>query len=123
MIEGLIFFGIGSVAYLLNKIAKLSNENREIKTLLIQKTYSTNQETDTANADFLKFVSDSREMAFEYIEEVQDGLKKFIDAVDKDISYFDKYGDAISTPLSKPMQSISLAYKDLKKLLPEDNNA
>lgn len=123
MIEGLIFFSIGIVAFLLNKIVKLSNENREIKTLLIQKTYSTNQDIDTANADFLKFVSDSREMAFEYIEEVQAGIKSFIDAVDKDIEYFDKYGDVISTPLSKPMESISLAYKDLKKLLPEDNNA
>ena len=60
--------------------------------------------------------------AFEYIETVQKGLTKFVNDVDADISYFDEYGEALS--MSRPdyplMKNISIAYKELKTLLPED---
>ena len=69
---------------------------------------------------FIKFLSDSRDWAFGYIEEVQVGLSKFVNDVDSYISYFDKYGDTISTerPDYAAMLQISKAYKELKQLLP-----
>jgi hypothetical protein len=72
--------------------------------------------------NFIKFLSDSRLWAFEYIESVQKGLTKFVNDVDADVSYFDEYGDALS--MSRPdypsMKNISKAYKELKTLLPEE---
>ena len=50
---------------------------------------------EKANEDFLKFVSDSRDLAYEYIESVQAGLQKFIDEVEPQIEYYDKYGVAV----------------------------
>ena len=72
--------------------------------------------------NFIKFLSDSRLWAFEYIENVQKGLIKFVNDVDADISHFDEYGDVISMSRADypSMKNISKAYKELKTLLPED---
>ncbi len=71
---------------------------------------------------FIKFLSDSRDWAYQYIEDVQKGLTKFVNDVDADISHFDEYGEVLS--MSRPdypsMKNISKAYKELKTLLPED---
>jgi type II secretory pathway pseudopilin PulG len=76
---------------------------------------------DQFNEDFLKFISDSRDWAYTYIEDFQDSLNKFITDIEPEIAYFDEYGlvgDAY--PHYHSMKKISLAYKELKKLLPED---
>ena len=77
-------------------------------------------DNDVHKENFIKFLSDSRDWAYEYIETVQSGLNKFVSDVDADISHFDEYGDALS--MSRPdynaMKNISNSYKELKKLLP-----
>lgn len=71
--------------------------------------------------NFIKFLSDSREWAFDYIEKVQAGLKDFIEIADKEFSYFEEYGIlAQEYPHYKTMEKISKEYKKLKELLPED---
>ena len=76
---------------------------------------------EKANEDFLKFVSDSREAAYTYIENFQMSLNKFINDVEPEILYFNKYGLVGSAyPHYDSMKKISEAYKDLKKLLPDD---
>jgi len=79
-------------------------------------------EAEIHNENFIKFISDSRDSAFKYIEDVQSGLAEFIDAVDDDINHFDQYGDVLSTnrPEYWSIKKISESYKKLKKLLPED---
>ncbi len=94
-----------------------------LKLLIMQGTEQKEEKTDKekANEDFLKFVSDSRDWAYEYIEDVQIKLKIFIDEIEPEISYFDEYGlvgDAY--PHYHSMKKISQAYKELTKLLPED---
>lgn len=74
-----------------------------------------------ANEDFLKFISDSREWAYTYIDEVQSSLNKFITDIEPEIKYFDEFGIVGSAyPHYYSMKKISEAYKELKKLLPED---
>lgn len=77
--------------------------------------------SDPSSEAFLKFVSDSRDWAYQYIDEVQTSLNKFISDIEPEISYFDEYGlvgDAY--PHYYSMKKISGAYKELKKLLPDD---
>jgi len=70
---------------------------------------------------FIKFLSDSRDWAFEYIENVQKELQSFVSAVDPDLEYFDKYGEVGSAyPHYEAMKRISIAYKQLKNLLPKE---
>jgi hypothetical protein len=106
-----------------NIMAKLVFDNftlEKVIELQNDKDLKTNESVHKEN--FLKFISESRDWAFEYIEEVQTGLSKFIDDVDSYISYFDEYGNTISTerPDYAAMVQISKSYKELKKLIPED---
>lgn len=86
---------------------------------------------DTENVDivdkehFIKFLSDSRDWAFTYIEDVQKGLEKFITEVEPHIAYYDEYGtvvEGIIAPHDSALKVISKEFKELKKLLPEDPN-
>ena len=103
-------------------------KNREIlantiNLLLIQQSINDDNKTDEekSNEAFLKFVSDSRDWAYQYIDDVQSSLNKFITDIEPEIAYFDEYGVVGSSyPHYHSMKKISVAYKELKKLLPED---
>ncbi len=109
--------------YVLQKRANKTLIAKTLETLLLQQlSRNTNKtEKDQSNEDFLKFVSDSRDWAYQYIEEVQGTLNKFITDIEPEIKYFDEYGVASSAyPHYHSMKKISGAYKELKKLLPDD---
>lgn len=103
---------------------KLANKNNELIELVYALNAKIDSTSDPVKEDFLKFISDSREWAYEYIENVQKGLTKFVDSIEPEIAYFDEYGivgDAY--PHYYSMKKISEEYKELKKLLPEESNA
>jgi hypothetical protein len=90
---------------------------------MLQEAQQQQSKTDKEqfNEDFLKFVSDSRDWAYTYIENVQESLNKFISDIEPEISYFKEYGDVGSmAPNYYSMKKITGAYEELKKLLPED---
>lgn len=94
-----------------------------LKLLIMQESLNSENKTDKEQADeaFLKFVSDSRDWAYQYIDKAQESLNKFIADIEPEIAYFDEYGIASSAyPHYHSMKKISGAYKELKKLLPED---
>ena len=112
---------------------KMSEAKREIAKLLVNiivlEEYINSIEENKIQSDesvhkenFIKFLSDSRDWAYTYIEEVQDGLASFVDAIGSDIEHFDTYGDVLSTnrPDYDAMKRISIAYKELKNLLPTE---
>lgn len=112
---------------LLLKIIKINNSFRllAISYAKIEELTSLKNNDDMNNdvhkENFIKFLSDSRDWAYEYIKEVQDGLEQFINEIEPEISYFDEYGivgDAY--PHYYSMKKISSEYKNLKKLLPEE---
>ena len=91
--------------------------------LIMQQSMNDENKTDEekSNEAFLKFVSDSRDWAYQYIDDVQAGLSKFVVDIEPEIAYFDEYGVAGSAyPHYYSMKKISGAYKELKKMLPED---
>jgi hypothetical protein len=95
------------------------------KTVLAEKLFESSTrellKKETDSDAFLKFVSDSRDWAYQYIDDVQSSLNKFITDIEPEIAYFDEYGIASSAyPHYHSMKKISGAYKELKKLLPED---
>ncbi len=76
-------------------------------------------DSDVHQENFIKFLSDSRDWAYEYIESVQNGITQFVNEIEPEIAYFDEYGlvgDAY--PHYHSMKKISQEYKELKKLLP-----
>ena len=80
-------------------------------------------DSDVHKENFIKFLSDSRDWAYEYIEDVQSSIQKFVNEIEPEIAYFDEYGEVGSAyPHYHSMKKISEAYKDLKTLLPEDDS-
>jgi hypothetical protein len=88
----------------------------------LEEALKENELKSIENSDgFLKFVSDSREWAFKYIEDVQDAFAKFNDRITPELEYADKYGILdMDSPSKESLSRINRAYKDLKKILPQD---
>jgi len=116
IVLALLFFVIGF---------RLSYQKNELLKLYALQTAKMDANSYPVKEDFLKFVSDSREWAFEYIEEVQKVITDFKTKVNPHIEYFDKFGDVISNqrPDYEAMKTISVAYKELISVLPGEDNA
>jgi hypothetical protein len=71
---------------------------------------------------FLKFISESRDWAFKYIEDVQAALATFKNKVEPKFEYSNTYGSVGGkTAHLDIIQEIEAAYLELKKVLPEDD--
>jgi pantothenate synthetase len=72
---------------------------------------------------FLKFISQSRDWAFDYIEQVQAALLEFKNKIEPEILYAKTYGTVSGqSPHTIIIDRISDAYDDLLKVMPEDSS-
>ena len=96
--------------------------NLEIASKFFVEEFNEKQDNEQqAKEDFIKFLSESRDWSYTYIEDVQSTIGKFIQDIEPEIKYFDEYGVVSSAwPHYYSMKKISSAYKELKSLLPED---
>lgn len=112
-----------AVLFYMQKKKNIQIIAQTIEFLMMQEAQQEQTKTDKEqfNEDFLKFISDSRDWAYTYIEDVQESLNKFITDIEPEILYFDEYSDLMAAaPNYNSMKKISGAYKELKKLLPEE---
>jgi hypothetical protein len=102
-------------------VAELFIKNRALEELNSQVNNGINMSDDTLHKEnFIKFLSDSRDWAFEYIEKVQDGLNKFFSDIEPEINYLKEYKDLAPMQLNHySLKKISEAYEQLKILLPD----
>jgi uncharacterized protein YaaR (DUF327 family) len=124
------------VVALLISVVRLRLKNRKLAIELLQATLDQNilltklaeelkkkEEVSVEKTDgFLKFISESRDLAFEYIEAMQEALVKFKDRVGPEIEYMLTYGTATGDNLqSTSFLKIEKAYKELiKETLPTE---
>lgn len=88
-------------------------------------TKNSSSDLDIHTQNFIKFLSDSRDWAYQYIEDVQGGLKKFMDEVQPQIDYYNRYGivvDGMVPPHDFALKKISKEVEELKRFLPEESN-
>jgi hypothetical protein len=122
----LFAFSTSSYYWLQNKKLKVRIVQVELDLEIASKFFienSTDKEENEKQAkeDFIKFLSDSRDWSYQYIEDAQKIIHTFIKEIEPEISYFDEYGVVGSAwPHYYSMKKISSAYKELKTLLPED---
>lgn len=101
-------------------ISDLFSEIMEKSILSKQLKEEVSKQNLVGNEDFVKFISESRDVAYKYIEDVQKGIREFVDSVEPDILHFENYGDVIHTPLHESMKKISKEFKKLKTFIPEE---
>jgi hypothetical protein len=138
VILDIIAFGVLSlviVILLINNLAirsknkKLSIEIIQIaldKAVISQKLKEQldkkNSESIEQSEGFLKFISQSRDWAFDYIEQVQAALLEFKNKIEPQILYAKTYGTTTGeSPHTIIIDRISNAYDDLIKVMPEDS--
>ena len=125
------------IAALVVSVINLKIKNRKLAVELLQSTIDhnialtmlaeelkKNENVSVEKTDgFLKFISESRDLAFEYIEKVQESLVQFKSEVDPEIDYMLTYGTVTGDSLSlKAFNKIEKAYKKLmKEALPQEN--
>jgi hypothetical protein len=129
MIDFIIFLSlIFVVVTLVLSVVRLRIKNRKLAAELLQLTLDQNilftklaeelkkkEEVSVEKTDgFLRFISESRDLAFDYIEAMQGALVKFKDKVGPEIEYMLTYGTATGDNLqSKSFLKIEKAYKEL----------
>ena len=72
--------------------AKLFISHESLQDFIAKNNFEFKNDIDIHKENFIKFLSDSRDWAFDYIEEVQTGLDKFIKDIEPEMEYFDKFG-------------------------------
>ena len=95
------------------------------KHLLIQKLDELSKELSSRELSetdgFVKFISQSRDWAFEYIEEVQKVLNEFDEEIAPRLNWANTYGKtAGDTVHTETITKISEAYDKLKSVLPKN---
>jgi hypothetical protein len=124
-----LLYGILSVIFISFVIStivlkkKNTNLTASIITILLENANNKSASEDknlNTNEGFVKFLSDSRDWAFAYIEEVQSVLGKFISEVGPEIEYYRNFGQAVDSPNNESLDKISNAYSELEKVLPKD---
>jgi hypothetical protein len=132
----IIFSLIGiSILVLLYLLVKSNFQKRKILALYIQaemdkhflgqKIEEISNELSTLKLSesdgFVKFISQSRDWAFEYIEEVQKVLKEFDEEIAPRLNWANTYGKtAGDTVHTETITKISEAYDKLKSVLPKN---
>ncbi len=71
--------------------------------------------------DFVKFLSNSRDWAFEYIEDAQEKISEFDKQIQEIAEWNRTYGSVVGdTPHSSKIEEMNLAYDKIRSLLPEN---
>lgn len=89
------------------------------KNLVLEKRLANREEI--ANESYVRFLNESRNTAYEYIEDVQDKLINFAKKVEPQLDYYNTYGTAVQGPHTILVKEISEAYEELKTIMPENN--
>jgi hypothetical protein len=100
--------------------AKLFISHESLQDFISKNNVEFKNDSDIHKENFIKFLSDSRDWAFTYIEDVQKALDKFITDVEPEIIYFEKYGSILSEqrPDYISLKKISESFKELKSVMP-----
>ena len=115
-----------SVVKKLSKItqefAKLYISNESLQEFVEKNNIEFKNDSEIHQENFIKFLSDSRDWAFKYIEEVQKGLESFMLNIEPELINFNEYKDNYKeTEYYNFMIRFLKEYENLKKLMPINN--
>ena len=104
------------------KATKLLFDNFTLEKIIeLQNDEDLKSDQSVHKENFLKFISESRDWAFNYIEDVQKGISQFVNEVEPEINYFKEYGDiGAMAPNYYSMKKFVEEYEKLKMLLPTE---
>jgi hypothetical protein len=110
----------------INKInksfTKLMISHKSLQEFIDSNNVQFKNENDIHKENFIKFLSDSRDWSFSYIEDVQNKINKMIADLRDDVEYFEKFESLYDGhPSYDILKNFVKSYKELEDLLPKEN--
>lgn len=99
-----------------SQMIDVMQQNQVFKTLLDQKDSQHIEKTE----GFLNFVTQSRDWAFGYIEDVQKVINKVLTDTESTIDYHNRFGSMEIEPYKTHIDTLANAIEELKFLLPKE---
>jgi hypothetical protein len=112
-VGGIAFLSLLSTM-LVTSLMITKKKNKELEVRLANRE-------EIANESYVKFLNESRNSAYEYIEDVQGQLVAFASKVEPQLNYFNTYGTAVQGPHTILVKEFSEAYEELKTVMPQEN--
>lgn len=106
-----------SVALLQSEINREAIEKKLLE-VLASKDSSNVEKTD----GFLKFISDSRDAAFKYIEEVQSAINEFVSRIGPIVKHYKETGRVLERKPSELVKELAQAYDKLVDSMPKEDH-
>jgi sortase (surface protein transpeptidase) len=129
MIELITFIGVVCIIFgAIVQNIRLKNNNVQLMYMLTQ-TYIDNNEiknkfkenNDVEKDHLIKFLSESREVSYKYIEDIQNKIKYFVNDLEKEVNFFNQYGVLSQDyPHYETLVKLSKHYEIFKNEMPKD---
>lgn len=107
----------------INKInksfTKLLISHKSLQEFIDSNNVEFKNESDIHKENFIKFLSDSRDWAYEYIEDVQKSIDGIIEKTKDTVKYHKDFSSLEIEPYATQISILSDAIEELKTLLPE----
>lgn len=107
----------------INKInksfTKLLISHKSLQDFIDSNNVEFKNESDIHKENFIKFLSDSRDWAYEYIENVQKSIDGIIEKTEDTVKYHKDFGSLEIEPYATQINILTDAIEELKTLLPE----
>ena len=107
---------------LASELVKSNDEKLYVMQMLEKVIQEQDSQTLQKTDGFLKFVSESRDWAFSYIEDVQDKLSDFDKKMKGIEEYYSVYGPDMQGVHIDLLKQVSEAYAELKSVLPKEDD-
>jgi hypothetical protein len=102
-----------------NIMAKLVFDNFTLEKLIeLKNDQDIKTDESVHKENFLKFISESRDWAFDYIENVQNVIKNILEQTESTIEYHNNFKSMEIEPYSTQIEILTKAIEELKILLP-----
>lgn len=122
VVLGVLIFSVAALSFKLRKETiektKLTVDNKALREKLAELRDRDDTKQIEQNEGFLKFISQSRDWAFQYIEKVQVAIKNFQDVFHPfAVQYYEKKKTRIT---KEEFEAIAVAYRKLVEELPNE---
>ena len=124
-LTGSFAFAYVAVLFKINKVnksfTKLLISYKALQDFVDSNNIEFKNEDDIHKENFIKFLSDSRDWSFSYIEDVQNKINKMITDLKSDVEYFEKFESLYDGhPSYEMLTNFVKSYKELSDLLPKE---
>ena len=92
--------------------------NAKLQAMVKELNTESRTDSDIHKDNFIKFISDSRDWAFEYIDDVQKSITSIIEKTEDTVKYHKDFGSLEIEPYATQITILSDAIEELKTLLP-----